>query len=400
VRPAPGLRLAAAGAGGFLAGAVAMLALQSPAIPVRGPDDSHARATGSTPSISPEAPETFLAWTFGGLPEGFGDRVDALPGIRRVVVVRSGVGWLIRSISAQGQVVDRAPAGLGYPLEVAAARPAEYAPFLPPGDRGVIVPLAEGEGVLGATSAELRGLGPGAVLEFSNGVGIRIAAILPDELVGAHEVFVSYRTAASLGIRNDRYALLQPAEWVQPSLDRRLRSVIPSDSLLNVRAPGETPYFRQGDAVIPQVKVKEYFGEFAGWPDGGYIDADPAWVRENIVTDWVPLLGEVRCHRVLMPQLRGALREVARAGLGRFVKPEQYGGCYASRFLNRIPDAGLSHHSWGMAIDINVADNPLGRPPAQNPRVVEIFERWGFNWGGYWLRPDGMHFEFARFPER
>jgi D-alanyl-D-alanine carboxypeptidase len=28
-----------------------------------------------------------------------------------------------------------------------------------------------------------------------------------------------------------------------------------------------------------------------------------------------------------------------------------------------------------------------------------VFERWGFTWGGRWLVPDGMHFEFLRFPQ-
>ena len=30
--------------------------------------------------------------------------------------------------------------------------------------------------------------------------------------------------------------------------------------------------------------------------------------------------------------------------------------------------------------------------------MVKIFEQWGFTWGGQWLVPDGMHFEFVRFP--
>ena len=39
-----------------------------------------------------------------------------------------------------------------------------------------------------------------------------------------------------------------------------------------------------------------------------------------------------------------------------------------------------------IAIDINTKS---GYPP----RVVEIFNDWGFAWGGTWTSPDEMHFE-------
>jgi len=39
---------------------------------------------------------------------------------------------------------------------------------------------------------------------------IRIAAVLPDELVGAAELVVSRRTGARIGITHDRYFLVQP----------------------------------------------------------------------------------------------------------------------------------------------------------------------------------------------
>jgi hypothetical protein len=29
---------------------------------------------------------------------------------------------------------------------------------------------------------------------------------------------------------------------------------------------------------------------------------------------------------------------------------------------------------------------------------VHIFERWGFLWGGKFLTPDGMHFEYGSTP--
>ena len=51
------------------------------------------------------------------------------------------------------------------------------------------------------------------------------------------------------------------------SLRRLLRPLLPNDlgvfGRVQVRAPGETPYFRAGDAVLPPVLLKALFGEFA-----------------------------------------------------------------------------------------------------------------------------------------
>jgi hypothetical protein len=80
------------------------------------------------------------------------------------------------------------------------------------------------------------------------------------------------------------------------------------------------------------------------------------------------------------------------------VDPAGYAGCYAPRYINRDPRSALSHHSWGVALDLNARANAYGRTPHQDPRLVAVFERWGFTWGGHWLLPDGMHFEFVRFP--
>jgi hypothetical protein len=56
----------------------------------------------------------------------------------------------------------------------------------------------------------------------------------------------------------------------------------------------------------------------------------------------------------------------------------------------------LSYHSWGIAFDVNVATNYRGETPRQDPRLVRILARWGFQWGGTWIVPDGNHFEFHR----
>jgi hypothetical protein len=128
----------------------------------------------------------------------------------------------------------------------------------------------------------------------------------------------------------------------------------------------------------------------------GYIEPDPAWVEANIASGTVPILGEVTCHRLVFPQLAEALAEIEEAGLTKSIDPDHYGGCYVPRFIGRDPRRGLSFHAFGLALDLNVAGNYYGTRGDMDPRVVEIFERWGFEWGGRWSTPDPMHFQLAR----
>ncbi|HEX9123760.1 MAG TPA: M15 family metallopeptidase [Actinomycetota bacterium] len=391
-------RTVAVGAAGFVAGAVLTLSLQGSGKTPPEPGAGTERAA-VLPVTVPEAPDTFLAWTPGGLPQGFRRELAALPGIDRTVVVASDNTWLTRSYSAQGEVVDDPHDGFAIPLEAAAVNPRGYAPFLPPADRGVVVSLARGQGLLGESSARLRGLGPGAVLRFGS-VRVQVAAVLPDELVGAQELLVSRDVGHEIGVERDRYALIQPSgRATDETLRRAIRPLLPPDLPLRIRAPGETPYFRQGDAVLPPVKIKELFGEFAAKPDPsrpGYLIIDPAWERAHIATERVPLLGTVTCNAALFPQIRGAVHELIADGLAGTI--HSYSGCYARRFTNLDPSQSISHHTWGIALDINVPQNPFGATPHQDPRMVRVFEEWGFIWGGTFVRPDGMHFEYRRPP--
>ncbi len=391
---------------GLVAGAVLTLSIQSGGVVPAGGGTRH-RPT--QPPTVVEPPTTFLAWVPGGMPAGYGARVLGLPGVARVTVVAEDNTWLTRSYSAAGAVVDRPRKPYMIPIDAAAVDPGTFAQFLPPADREVIVALDRGEGVLGATSAQLRGLGPGAVMEFAGGARVRIAAVLPDQLVGAAELMVSDRTGARIGVTHDRYLLLQPDPG-RPLTSRRLteqlrpllpRTIPRAYRKVQVRAPGETPYFRQGDAVLPPVLVKSLFGEFAARPDPnrpGWLLVDPAWVRAHIVTATVPILGEVRCNAALIPQLREAMQELQRRGLGGTI--HAYDGCYAPRFINRDPTNLLSHHSWGIAFDVNADVNPVGGTPHQDPRLVQVMQRWGFVWGGSFIVPDGNHFEYRFTPTR
>lgn len=127
---------------------------------------------------------------------------------------------------------------------------------------------------------------------------------------------------------------------------------------------------------------------------GGFIRPDPAWVELNIATASVPILGSVRCHRLVLPQLSGALHEIVERGLAGEIR--SYDGCFVPRFIGRDPSRPLSMHAFGLALDLNARANAFGTRGTMHPEIVSVFERWGFEWGGWWSEPDPMHFELSR----
>lgn len=104
----------------------------------------------------------------------------------------------------------------------------------------------------------------------------------------------------------------------------------------------------------------------------------------------------VRVRREIAPLVETLLNATAK--LGYTLKP---GACWG--FANR-PIRGTqtaSNHSWGLAVDLNAEDNPMGSTFRTDipPAVVRAWEACGFYWGGrYANRPDSMHFEYVRRP--
>ena len=143
--------------------------------------------------------------------------------------------------------------------------------------------------------------------------------------------------------------------------------------------------------VLPTAMVKEKFGDFQiKERDGTWITTEPSWREKNIQVKKMPILGNTRCHRLMWGPLEGALNQIVDEGLANTLSVEDFkksGGCYAPRRINRFDAGGsISRHAWGIAIDINTKSS-------YHPRVVEIFNSWGFAWGGTWTSPDEMHFE-------
>lgn len=340
----------------------------------------------------PQAEERLvLVWTPGGLPADLLAEVEELAGVQDATVVHGGMLELTATLGAEGSPVPVQPDGFVVPLDAIAIDPERYASLAPASDRKALAQLQPGEALLGATSATLRAAAPGSQLLLADGTAVTVAGVVADEAVAAAEVVV-HRDGPPL-LTVPRYLLVR-YRGARSDLEQAVRALAPTVPV-RLREAGETPFLRHGDAVLPQSLVKERFGEFAYRPGGeGELVQDPVWVAEHIVTVDVPILGRIRCHRAVVDAVHGALTELADRNLGMVIDPAGYQGCHHARLTN-AGDA-MSRHAWGVALDLNVPENPQGRTSAQDSRLVEVFERWGFTWGGSWLVPDAAHVEYLQ----
>ena len=217
-------------------------------------------------------------------------------------------------------------------------------------------------------------------------IPIEVGKVLKDSKIGWFEGVVNKKLGFKLGI----YRNIQAIIWDSHINENFL---IELHKNINYRKVKFT--FRENRVnknwILPTALVKEMFGDFQiKERDGVWITTEPSWRDENIQQKRMPILGLTRCHRLMWEPLEGALNQIVAEGLQDSLSVEEFrtsGGCYAPRRINRFDAGGsISRHAWGIAIDINTKS---GYPP----RVVEIFNDWGFAWGGTWTSPDEMHFE-------
>lgn len=98
------------------------------------------------------------------------------------------------------------------------------------------------------------------------------------------------------------------------------------------------------------------------------------------------------CNKDMLSPLTAAFDSLIRSGCVKELKT--WDGCFNIRSKRNGGTPSL--HSWGVAVDVNAAWNRMGKPPTLTDSFVRCFTDAGFDWGGTWTRPDGMHFQLKR----
>jgi hypothetical protein len=316
---------------------------------------------------------------------------DALDRVRHTDGVAAATPVLLGSVSARVGDTRRR-------LDVAFVDPSEYRTFTPriTASSDAVWDVLDDDGIVLDKAAVWRLLaGPGSE------VGIGWFLRRSHHRIGA---------SASLGNAGVADAVMSADSEASPDDARRTILVAPvSPEAVDVvverlviagvgdvhRLPTPEPY--RAELVGADPDTVDAFEPFTFHPrGGGQIAIDPEWVERHIETVRLPVLGEARCHRLLVPQLQAALEEIVDRGLDEHLDPRDFGGCWMPRHISWDDARELSMHAWGLAFDVNVSTNAYGEPPQLDPEIVEIFEEHGFNWGGRWRTPDGMHFELGR----
>ncbi|MGI8534967.1 MAG: M15 family metallopeptidase [Mycobacteriales bacterium] len=254
--------------------------------------------------------------------------------------------------------------------------------------------VARGELVASHEVATALGLVLGSDVPVTSAGGpptsLRLGALATTGVPGADLLFDD-QTARTLGLPTSTAMLLTAGKEEDPvALAGKVRAITGTSAVVDLL----TPPAADPVAFLTGAKAAKAFGAFSYryFPDGT-IEPDAKWVNKNIQSATLPIMGRVTCHRLMIPQLRGALQDVVDAGLAESLKT--FDGCYVPRFIERNPENSISLHTWGIAIDMDASTNYRGITGTMNPEVVKIFKSWGFRWGGDWKYTDPMHFELA-----
>ena len=274
--------------------------------------------------------------------------------------------------------------------------------------RKVSAPISQGQVVMGQTSASLRGALAGDTIDLMAADGsiitFTIGLVASDAEVGGTEILISTQQADELG------AILATRVLIYGQFDRTAREAalvqrgLRGNSKVRVRTSWDAP---DPDSTLSLARTKSVLGEFqldyAHLSDLGWTSVDDNW-RANYLPstrETYPTGIRAMCNKVIRADLIAALQEVVDSGLSAGIdvaNANQFGGCTTGQArLARITQrlGSVSRHSWGQPLDTNTTSNCQGCVPQMDCRIVRIFRKHNFAWGGNFLTPDGMHFEWV-----
>lgn len=101
---------------------------------------------------------------------------------------------------------------------------------------------------------------------------------------------------------------------------------------------------------------------------------------------------KIYCNKDMVKPLTQALKNLIATGYVKELKT--WDGCFNIRRKRGSTSSSL--HSWGVAVDVNAAWNGFGKVPVLSTGFVKCFTDAGFDWGGVWSKPDGMHFQLSK----
>lgn len=150
--------------------------------------------------------------------------------------------------------------------------------------------------------------------------------------------------------------------------------------------------------IMTLEQAKERYGEIK----------NGAWLEESKFCVVVQVPDEIACHLInsasgkpcvhiyankdMAPALEAVFTDIIAEKLEAVL--ETFDGCLMVRCVRGQPNE-LSTHCFALAVDFDAHKNQLGEKPQMDPRIVAIFKRHGFSWGGDFKRRDGMHFSYA-----
>ncbi|CAN5846264.1 hypothetical protein BH23ACT12_BH23ACT12_16650 [soil metagenome] len=321
-------------------------------------------------------------------PAGVSDEI--LQKVRTVPGVQAAAGVLLSSMKVEAPEGDTE-------ISVAGVKPEEFRPLAPEltaKARFVWEGLAQSQSFIANEEYQIFGGKPIQSLAAKLPDGrksLKIGGVATNGSPSLAGVLMSMEQAERLKLGKPTLLVVGTSKDAKISdVTKALEAALPGVKFESMLPPSGRTFFTGTSA---QKAIGSF--SFTVNPDGT-INQDKKWVAEHLQTARMPIIGTVRCHKLMIPQLEAALKDLQAQGLGHLVIPSQAGRCYQPRFVAKDPvNHALSKHAWGLAIDLNVYDNPEGSKPKMDPRVVAIFEKWGFRWGGRWTKPDGMHFELA-----